>query len=286
MYSLHTVPQSLRFREYQNYRYPLVSLVLIKCSGITDSIQSQHNKYECPQCRTIFNDVLKASGTDIKYIQSVDPLRDVVFLLAILCSQLECCTCHQTVSVVDAFDGKHQCLKQDPPSPSVFQTVESGEKPFQCSLCQKYYKTATSLASHISASHSGEHTCTRCQPPVILNSAKALATHNQIHHSGERTCTRCQPPVILNSAKALATHNQIHHSGERTCTRCQPPVILNSAKALANHKFRKHRKRNNSSGPGSSQPQIKKIRLDDNSEVVIVYLSEFKMPDLTAGNYR
>ncbi len=35
MYSLHTVPQSLRFREYQNYRYPLVSLVLIKCSGIT-----------------------------------------------------------------------------------------------------------------------------------------------------------------------------------------------------------------------------------------------------------
>ncbi len=37
MYSLHTVPQSLRFREYQNYRYPLVSLVLIKCSGITDA---------------------------------------------------------------------------------------------------------------------------------------------------------------------------------------------------------------------------------------------------------
>ncbi len=38
MYSLHTVPQSLRFREYQNYRYPLVSLVLIKCSGITDGL--------------------------------------------------------------------------------------------------------------------------------------------------------------------------------------------------------------------------------------------------------
>ncbi len=125
------------------------------------------------------------------------------------------------------------CIKQEPPDddeketnssdteftvspqdpPSVFQTVESGEKPFQCSLCQKYYKTAASLASHISASHSGERTCTRCQPPVTLNSAQALATHNQSHHSGERTCTRCQPPVTLNSAKALANHNRSHHSG-------------------------------------------------------------------------
>ncbi len=152
------------------------------CSRCANSIQSQHNKYECPQCRTIFNDVLKASDTDIKYIPSVDPLLNVVFLLAMHCSQLECCTCHQTVSVVDAFDGKHQCLKQDPPSPSVFQTVESGEKPLQCSLCQKYYKTATSLASHISASHSGEHTCTRCQPPVTLKNAMALANHNRSHH--------------------------------------------------------------------------------------------------------
>ncbi len=129
---------------------------------------------------------------------------------------------------------------QDPPSPSVFQTVESGEKPFQCSLCQKYYKTAASLASHIRASHSGERTCTQCQPPVTLKSAQALADHNRSHHSGERTCTQCQPPVTLNSAKALATHNQSHHSGERTCTRCQPPVTLNSAKALATHNQSHH----------------------------------------------
>ncbi len=43
MYSLHTVPQSLRFREYQNYRYPLVSLVLIKCSGITAGLYFYEN---------------------------------------------------------------------------------------------------------------------------------------------------------------------------------------------------------------------------------------------------
>ena len=99
------------------------------------------------------------------------------------------------------------CIKQEPPddeseagsldsgfttssetqsSPSVFQTIESGNSGFQCPQCKKYYKTAASLNAHVSQHHSGERTCNQCQPPIILKSAQALANHNRSHHSGER----------------------------------------------------------------------------------------------------
>ena len=32
--------------------------------------------------------------------------------------------------------------------------------------------------------------------------------HNRRHHSGERTCTRCQPPVTLNSAEGAGRSQQ------------------------------------------------------------------------------
>ena len=122
---------------------------------------------------------------------------------------------------------------ETPPSPSVFQTIESGNSGFQCPQCKKYYKTAASLRAHVNQHHSGERTCNQCQPPVTLNSAQALANHNHSYHSGERICTQCQPPVTLKSAKALADHNRCHHSGARTCNQCQPPVTLNSAHAYS-----------------------------------------------------
>ena len=127
---------------------------------------------------------------------------------------------------------------QDPLSPSIFQTVKSGDNAFQCPQCQKYYKTAASLSAHKRQHHSGERTCNQCQPPITFKSAQALATHNHSHHTGECTCTQCQPPVTFKSARALANHNYNHHSGERTCNQCQPPVTLNSARALTNHNLR------------------------------------------------
>ena len=79
---------------------------------------------------------------------------------------------------------------QDPPSPSAFQTVEPGDNAFQCPQCQKYYKTAASLSVHKIQYHSGERTCTQCQPPVTLKNAQALANHNYRHN---RTCKQCPP---------------------------------------------------------------------------------------------
>ncbi len=127
---------------------------------------------------------------------------------------------------------RHQQLQQH------MALIHSG--PQICRECGNTLPNKQALATHNRSHHSGERTCTQCQPPVTLNSAKALANHNRSHHSGERTCTQCQPPVTLNSAQALADHNRSHHSGERTCTQCQPPVTLNSAQALANHNKSHH----------------------------------------------
>ena len=75
-----------------------------------------------------------------------------------------------------SLDSGFTTSSETPPSPSVFQTIESDNSVFQCPECQKYYKTTASLNDHKSQYHSGERTCTQCQPPVTLKNAQALAT--------------------------------------------------------------------------------------------------------------
>ncbi|XP_077545331.1 uncharacterized protein LOC144158353 isoform X2 [Haemaphysalis longicornis] len=111
------------------------------------------------------------------------------------------------------------------------QGVHSGEKPYECTTCQKSFTERRRLVVH-ERLHSGErpYVCSTCQKS--FTERRRLVVHERLH-SGERpyVCSTCQKS--FTQRRHLVVHERLH-SGERphVCSTCQKSFIYRASLAV------------------------------------------------------
>ncbi|CAH0602501.1 unnamed protein product [Chrysodeixis includens] len=168
----------------------------IKCS-----VNSAKEKYPCPQCDKRF----QWRGNLLRHLNSH---------VARANGELVCEPCNRTFSSIATYK-QHMKISR--------KHVSENDFKYMCSDCGKRFANKTRLKDHVDWEHLKNyvHTCSLCQK--VFKSHTSLYLHKQVVHkkdNAEHLCDHCGKP-FPNQAK-LRCHMQALHSGSSAykCVTC------------------------------------------------------------------
>ncbi|CAB3241012.1 unnamed protein product [Arctia plantaginis] len=168
---------------------------------IRSSVNSSRQMYPCPQC-------------DKKFQWRGNLLRHVNSHVARANGELVCKPCNRTFSSIATYKQHMKISKKH---------VTENEFKYMCSECGKRFANKTRLKDHVDWEHLKNfvHTCSVCQK--VFKSHTSLYLHRQVVHkkdNAEHLCDHCGKP-FPNHAK-LRSHMTALHSGSSAykCATC------------------------------------------------------------------
>ncbi|KAM3955990.1 LOW QUALITY PROTEIN: zinc finger protein 711 [Aphomia sociella] len=187
---------------------------------IKKSVNKSREQYPCPQC-------------DKRFLWRGNLLRHLHSHTARANGELVCEPCNRTFSSIATYKQHMEISKKH---------VTENEFKYMCSDCGQKFANKTRLRDHINWEHLKNfvHTCTICQK--VFKSHTSLYLHKQVVHQkghAEHLCDHCGKP-FPNQAK-LRSHMTALHSGAAPyrCVSC--PARFSWHSCLSRHQRRVHR---------------------------------------------
>lgn len=173
----------------------------VRVDQIRSAVNNSRQKYSCPQC-------------DKKFQWRGNLQRHVDSHLARAKGELVCKPCNRTFSSIATYKQHMKISKKH---------VSENDFKYMCSDCGKRFANKTRLKDHVNWEHLKNyvHTCDVCQK--VFKSHTSLYLHRQVVHkkdNAEHLCDHCGKP-FPNHAK-LRTHITAVHSGTSAykCATC------------------------------------------------------------------